>query len=104
VRLVTAQGDESIYTVTWRDRDWINGHDETRDTRFPHTWFIDPRTVPAEPEDPRVAAITEALEDEYGSVSEDAEYDPREYHQAAINEIIAKLDGLALNDDARADR
>ena len=47
VRLVTAQGDESIYTVTWRDRDWINGHDETRDVRFPHTWYIDPRTVPA---------------------------------------------------------
>ena len=46
VRLVTAQGDESIYTVTWRDRDWINGHDETRDVRFPHTWYIDPRTVP----------------------------------------------------------
>lgn len=47
VRLVTAQGDESIYTVTWRDQDWINGHDETRDVRFPHTWYIDPATVPA---------------------------------------------------------
>jgi len=54
---VTAQGDESIYTVTWRDRDWINGHDETRDTRFPHTWFIDPRTVPAEPDAALIADL-----------------------------------------------
>ena len=44
--MVTARGDESVYTVTWRDRDWINGHDVTRDVRFPHTWYIDPRTVP----------------------------------------------------------
>lgn len=66
VRLVTAKGDEAVYTVTWRDREWINGADETRDVGIAtHTWFIDPRTVPAEPEDPRIErarAIIPALQ------------------------------------------
>lgn len=57
VRLVTAQGDESIYTVKWRDQDWI-----IRDVSFPHTWYIDSRTIPAEPVDPRVEVLAEELE------------------------------------------
>lgn len=59
------------------------------------TWEVDPRTVPAEPEDQRVAVVAEVLDDEYGSYATGGPApEPREYHRAAIDKILARLDAL----------
>ena len=62
VRYVATGGIEGIFTV-----------EDVADGRFyfksgyawsgmsDHAWFVDPRTVPAEPEDPRVAVVREWL-------------------------------------------
>ena len=54
VRYVATGGIEGIFTV-----------EDVADGRFyfksGYAWFVDPRTVPAEPEDPRVAVVREWL-------------------------------------------
>lgn len=70
-----------------------NARDITVDPTDVARWYIDPATVPAEPEDPCVAALAEVLEEEYGSFTGGAApYSPTEYHRAAIDKILAALD------------
>lgn len=104
VRRVTTDGTENTFTVgeVTDERVYFKGGYVWVGVGE-GVWFVDPRTVPAEPEDPRVEVLAEEMEAEYPHCDDEWPCAGAERFRGAARRAIARLDAVdAL--DGEADR
>lgn len=95
VRWVRGNSDtEGSFTVRDIEDDRLYFENGKVSRQMPYTWSVDPRTIPAEPVDPRVEVLAEEMEAEWPHCDDEWPCAGAERFRGAARRAIARLDEI----------